>query len=73
MEFWIHDGLNYKSSGVGKPISTDRFIEDTCRNRVGHIAFVRVLVEVDATRKLSELVAEESNVSKVLEVRVEYQ
>ncbi|KAJ0013740.1 hypothetical protein Pint_20053 [Pistacia integerrima] len=54
LELWSVEGLSYIASGVGRPLSMDRITEDTCRNGVGHIGFARVLIEVEASKKLPE-------------------
>ncbi|KAJ0043882.1 hypothetical protein Pint_18191 [Pistacia integerrima] len=56
----------------------DRITEDTCRFGVRRIRFARVLVEVDAARKLPEsmrvgILNEVNDEPKILGIRVEYQ
>ncbi|KAJ0041154.1 hypothetical protein Pint_27652 [Pistacia integerrima] len=55
LEFWNNVGLSYIESGVGKPLGMDRVMEDTCRLGSGCIGYARILVEVEATRKLPEV------------------
>ncbi|KAJ0010334.1 hypothetical protein Pint_33495 [Pistacia integerrima] len=72
LEYWSWEGLSYLASVVGKPLGMDRLIEETCRHGIGHIAFARVLVEVEADRKLpKEILVELSLEEKCGFIKVE--
>ncbi|KAJ0042049.1 hypothetical protein Pint_18375 [Pistacia integerrima] len=71
-------GLRFVANGIDKPLQMDKNIEDTCRLGHSRIGFVRVLVEVNANRKLPErmeirMPSDGSGISKIMEIRVEYQ
>ncbi|KAJ0048431.1 hypothetical protein Pint_16265 [Pistacia integerrima] len=66
------------SRGIGKSLALDRITEDTCIRGARRIGFARVLIEVDAVRKLPKMVRvrlpiKESNETLSVNVRVEYQ
>ncbi|KAJ0035913.1 hypothetical protein Pint_25642 [Pistacia integerrima] len=54
LEFWNNVGFSI-ASRVGKSLAMDRVTEDNCRLGSGRIGYARMLVEVDATRKLPEV------------------
>ncbi|KAJ0103618.1 hypothetical protein Patl1_05369 [Pistacia atlantica] len=56
MEYWSQDGMSFIASGVGKPLGMDRITEDTCIYGKGRIIFARILIEVDAAKKLPECI-----------------
>ncbi|KAJ0074991.1 hypothetical protein Patl1_34214 [Pistacia atlantica] len=78
LEFWSPDGLSYIARWWVNHLGMDKITEDTCRFGVSRIGFARVLVEIDAARKLSESLRirmpnEVNDESKIIGVRVDYQ
>ncbi|KAJ0038425.1 hypothetical protein Pint_22742 [Pistacia integerrima] len=78
LEMWNPMGLSYKASGVGKTLHMDRVTQETCRHGLGHVGFARILVEVDAAKKLLDIVHisvpyDESIELKTMVVRLDYQ
>ncbi|KAJ0007416.1 hypothetical protein Pint_30192 [Pistacia integerrima] len=48
--------LSYMASTVGRPIVLDKTTYETCHDQLGCIGFARILIKVDASHKLSELI-----------------
>ncbi|KAJ0035935.1 hypothetical protein Pint_26488 [Pistacia integerrima] len=73
----VSSGGKKNGGEVGKPLAMDRVTEDTCRLGYGRIGYARILVEVDTTRKLSEVLnvctpCDKPGVTKMLSPRPEY-
>ncbi|KAJ0048278.1 hypothetical protein Pint_16143 [Pistacia integerrima] len=71
-------GLSYMASTMGKPLALDRITEETCDDKLGYIGFVRILIEVDASPKLSKMIrmrmpSEEFCEENPMVVMVDYQ
>ncbi|KAJ0075930.1 hypothetical protein Patl1_35005 [Pistacia atlantica] len=78
LEMWNPIGLSYIASGVGKPLHMDRVMEEMCRHGLGRVGFARILVEVDAARKLPDIVhismpCDESTELEIMVVKLDYQ
>ncbi|XP_031271801.1 uncharacterized protein LOC116130204 [Pistacia vera] len=78
LEFWNNVSLSYITNGVCKPLGMDKVTEDTCRLGSRCIGYARILVEVEATHKLPEMLnvctlCEETGLTKMMSVCVHYQ
>ncbi|KAJ0105219.1 hypothetical protein Patl1_18784 [Pistacia atlantica] len=56
LKLWSLVGLSYMASTMGKPLALDKITEETCHDKLGHIGFMRILIEVDASPKLSKMI-----------------
>ncbi|KAJ0029909.1 hypothetical protein Pint_13654 [Pistacia integerrima] len=75
--------IQYGGNGNGQnrsweTLSLDKVTQETCKFGVGRIGYARVLMEVDAARRLQECVcvgmsSEDNSHTKIMEVRVEFQ
>ncbi|KAJ0031534.1 hypothetical protein Pint_12903 [Pistacia integerrima] len=56
LQLWSLMGLSYMASTVGRPIVLNKITDEMCHDWLGRIGFANILIKVDATRKLPELI-----------------
>ncbi|GJX79296.1 nucleotide-diphospho-sugar transferase [Tanacetum coccineum] len=56
MEAWTTKGISAINSSIGRQLIMDNMIAYVCKNGVGSTEYVRVLVEIDASKGLKKLV-----------------
>ncbi|KAL8108506.1 uncharacterized protein LOC141673806 [Apium graveolens] len=54
LQYWNKEGLSHIESGVGNIFMADSLTEQMCRMATGRLSFAKLLIEVEATRKLSD-------------------
>ncbi|GJY68242.1 RNA-directed DNA polymerase, eukaryota, reverse transcriptase zinc-binding domain protein [Tanacetum coccineum] len=77
LEAWSVKGISVLASGLGTPIVMDSMTASMCHRGIGNLSYVRVLVEMDATKELKneidiQYVDKNKNVKGSKKVQVVY-